>query len=144
MISSMTGFGHAGREVDGIAYTVEIKTVNNRYLKTIVKLSDYGSFLADDIEKLLRKHIHRGTVNYSLSIQNVCGQALYNVDENALNQYISKLRDVAKANDIHGEIGLAELLTLPGVIQPGEPDAEYADRMREAVLALTTEAVESL
>jgi len=63
MISSMTGFGEASAEIDGIACTLEIKSVNNRFLKTHLRLPDIAAFLENDIEAKLRNDIHRGTVN---------------------------------------------------------------------------------
>ena len=144
MISSMTGFGRASYEVDGAAYSIEIRTVNNRYLKTILRLSDFGAFLVDDIERLLRKEIHRGTVNYSLSIENIFGRVQFNVDEKALNKYIAKLQTVAKANGIECRIDLADMLTLPGIVQPATPDAEQAAKIKQAVLELTVKTIEQL
>ena len=53
MINSMTGFGEAQGEVNGVTYILEIKTVNNRYLKTSVRLPEVVAFLEEDIDKLL-------------------------------------------------------------------------------------------
>jgi len=64
MISSMTGFARISKEIDGISYTVEIKTVNNRYFKPGIKLPETIAFLAGDIEKYLRENIYRGSVGY--------------------------------------------------------------------------------
>ena len=40
MLRSMTGFGRADGEADGVRYVVEIRSVNNRHLKTVIKLPD--------------------------------------------------------------------------------------------------------
>ena len=144
MISSMTGFGEAAAEVDGVAYTVEIKTVNNRYYKIHLRLPDIATFLEGEIEKLLRTRIRRGTVSCGLYMKNVSGEALFEFDENTLVSYITKLRDIAKTNDIEGPIDLAELLTLPGIVQPVCPDQSKADRMKEVILELTGRAIEQL
>jgi len=55
MINSMTGYGEAQGEVDGMSYSVEVKAVNNRYLKAIIKLPELAAFLEEDIERLLRE-----------------------------------------------------------------------------------------
>jgi len=144
MISSMTGFGEATAEVEGIAYTVEIKTVNNRYFKTHLRLPDIASFLEGEIEKLLRSRIHRGTVSCGLYMKNVSGEALFELDENTLASYIAKLRDIAKANNLESHIDLAGLLTLPGVIQPLCPDEAKTSRMKEVVLELINRTIEQL
>ena len=47
----MTGYGAANGQLDGVVYAVEIKTVNNRYFKSRIKLPDLAAFLEEDIEK---------------------------------------------------------------------------------------------
>ena len=84
MINSMTGYGEAQGEADGISYAVEVKTVNNRYFKTIIKLPELATFLEEDIDKLLRKNISRGTVNYALRLKDTSASALFDIDEAAL------------------------------------------------------------
>ena len=113
----MTGFGGAAGEANGIAYSIEIRTVNNRYYKAMVRLPDVMSFLNDTVDKLLKKHIRRGTVNYSLQIKNVAGQELFDIDELTIQSYITKLKKIAESSNIEYQIDLSELLTLPGIIQ---------------------------
>ena len=66
MINSMTGYGEAQGQFNGASYAVEIKTVNNRYFKTIIRLPELAAFLEENIDKLLRKNLSRGTINLSL------------------------------------------------------------------------------
>ena len=140
----MTGFGEAAAEVDGIVYTLEIRTVNNRYLKLYLRLPEMASFCQETIEKLLRKNIRRGSINYSLFMKNVSGRSLFDVDQNAINDYIVKLKSIAEANNLQCKIDLAQLLTLPAVIQPAAPDDSQAETIKQAVLTLTAQAIEKL
>ena len=144
MISSMTGFAEIAHQADGIAYAVEIRTVNNRYLKTNVRLPDVAAFLADDIEKILRSKVYRGTVNYSLRMQSVSAQTLFDLDENALTAYVQKLKSLAEAHNIDTHINLADLLVLPGVILPATPDEKFAEIIKITVIELTQKAVDAL
>jgi uncharacterized protein (TIGR00255 family) len=144
MISSMTGFGEASAEVDGVVYTVEIKTVNNRYVKIHLRMPEIVSFLEMEVEGFLRKRIRRGMVNCSIRMKNVSGQALFDVDANALNGYLIKLKDLARSNEIDYKIDLAEMLTLPGIVQPAVPAQEQAEKMKTAILELVGQAVEKL
>ena len=144
MIRSMTGFGQACAEIDGVIYTVEIRSVNNRYLKIQVRLPDMLAFLESEIEKLHRQHIQRGTVYYSLCMKNVSGQALFDIDENTLSAYVQRLKGLLGADDGHGRIDLAGMLSLPGIVQPAIPTEEQTQRMRQAALALTQEALDQL
>ena len=68
MIRSMTGFGGATGRVEGVEYTVEIRSVNNRYLKPVLKLPEYWAGIEAEAEDLLRKQIGRGTVTMAAAV----------------------------------------------------------------------------
>ncbi|MHC5083188.1 MAG: YicC/YloC family endoribonuclease [Planctomycetota bacterium] len=144
MISSMTGFGQACVEVDGVVYTAEVRSVNNRYFKSQLRLPDMVAFLEGEIEKLHRATIQRGTVNFTLRMKNVSGQALFDVDENTLKTYIGRLKELLPDGDSHSRIDLASMLSLPGIVQPVHPDEAQLNRMRETVLSLAKEALDGL
>lgn len=120
---SMTGFGSATTRRGGYIVTSEIKTVNNRYLKTAYRISDGFSSLETKIESLLRGKIERGTVNVSLRLRREAARNNYSIDGDAVNEYfdqITKLRNGFRFGEL--PMGsLSDLLRLPGVIQ--EKDA---------------------
>jgi uncharacterized protein (TIGR00255 family) len=144
MICSMTGFGQACREVDGVVFTVEIRSVNNRYFKAQLRLPDLAAYLEGDIERLHREAVQRGTVSYSLRMKNVSGRALFDIDENTLKTYIQRLRNLLPEEDCHSRIDLASMLSLPGIVQPVIPDEAHMEMMRQVILSLTQEALEML
>lgn len=144
MIRSMTGFGQACAEADGVIYTVEIRSVNNRYLKTQFRLPDVVAFLETDLERLHRQLIQRGTINYSLRMKNVSGQALFDIDENTLRIYAERIKGLLADDDAHSRLDLGSMLMLPGIVQPAVPDEEKVERMKQAVLSLTQEALDRL
>jgi len=144
MINSMTGYGEAQSEADGVSYAIEIKTVNNRYLKTIIKLPELTTFLEEDIDKLLRKNISRGTINYVLRLKDTSANALFDIDEAALQAIVEKLSRAGSSTGIKGEIDLGNLLNLPGIIQPALPDKERVERIKKLVLQISQEALDKL
>ncbi|MHC4475340.1 MAG: YicC/YloC family endoribonuclease [Planctomycetota bacterium] len=144
MIQSMTGYGHAEGEVNGVTYVVEIKTVNNRYFKTIIKVPETATFLEGQVEKLLRRNLSRGTVNYVLRLKNAPVEMLFQIDETALRGAVEQLSGLMGSVDARGALDIASLLNLPGIVVPASPDEEAADQMKEAVLGLTQEALEKL
>lgn len=144
MINSMTGYGEAQGEADGVSYAVEIKTVNNRFLKTIIKLPELTTFLEEDIDKLLRKNISRGTINYVLRLKDTTASTLFDIDETALQAVAEKLSRVGSSTDIKGEIDLGNLLNLPGIIQPALPDKERVERIKKLVSRISQEALDKL
>lgn len=144
MIRSMTGFGQACAEIDGVIYTVEIRSVNNRYFKVQMRLPDMMAFLEGEIEKLHRQNVQRGTISYSLRMKNVSGKALFDIDENTLADYVQRLQNLLGSHDGHCRLDLAAMLSLPGIVQPAIPTEEQTEQMRQAVLALTQQALEKL
>jgi uncharacterized protein (TIGR00255 family) len=144
MLNSMTGYGEATEELDSVSYAVEIKTVNNRYLKTIVKLPETISFLEEDIDKELRKRLSRGTVNYVLRLKGASASSLFEIDEAGLRAIISQLNEISSSVGVTGAIDLASLLELPGILQSVQPDEEQSARIRQFVLRLTGQALDKL
>ena len=144
MIHSMTGFGRASVQVDGIAYAVELKSVNNRHFKAYLRLPDTAAFLGEEIEKLLNTQIDRGTVNFSLRLGSIPIQALYEIDADAVKAYAKMLQKVSKDIGNDRNLDLTNLLSLPGIVQPVEPDEAFANTVRTTVLDLTNQAIEKL
>lgn len=144
MLNSMTGYGTADGQYDGICYAVEIKAVNNRYLKTIVKLPEAAAFLEDDIEKCLRRNLSRGTINYVLRLKGASASALFEIDEAALRFIVGKLSAVSSSVGVAGTIDMASLLDLPGVVQPILPDEDESRKVTDLVLKITQEALDKL
>jgi uncharacterized protein (TIGR00255 family) len=144
MINSMTGYGEAQSEADGVSYAVEIKTVNNRYFKTIIKLPEPASFLEEDIDKLLRKNISRGTINYVLHLKDASANVLFDIDEAALQAVVEKLSKAGSSSNINGAIDIGNLLNLPGIIQPVLPDKQRAEQIKKLVLQISQKALDKL
>ena len=144
MINSMTGYGQAQGEIDGASYAVEVKAVNNRYFKSIIKLPDLMAFLEEDIEKLLRKNLTRGTVNYVLRLKEVSTDVLFNIDETALQKVVEKLNRAGSTFGLEGAFDIGNLLNLPGIIRPISPDEEMVKQTKEAVLGVSRKAIDKL
>ncbi len=140
----MTGFGEAQGEINGATYIVEIKTVNNRYLKTSVRLPEAVAFLEEDIDKLLRKNLSRGMVICVLRLKNVPANVLFDIDETALRAIMEKLSRIVSSANTKSSIDMGGLLTLPGIVQPALPDEEKAEQIKEMVLSITQKAIDQL
>ena len=144
MINCMSGYGEAQGEAEGVSYAVEIKTVNNRYFKTIIKLPELASFLEEDIDKLLRKNILRGTTNYVLRLKDASASTLFDIDEMALQAVVEKLSRAGLSSGINGAIDIGNLLNLPGIIQTALPDEKRAEQIRKLALQISQEALDKL
>ncbi len=140
----MTGYGDAEGQLNGVTYTVEIKTVNNRYLKANMKLPETVAFLEEAIEKLLRRNLSRGTVNYVLRLKNAPANVLFDIDEPALQTLMERLNRIASSANINCPIDIGGLLNLPGILEPASPDEKVAKKIKKTVLDISQEAIEKL
>jgi len=137
----MTGYGQAQGEVNGVSYLVEIKTVNHRYFKAIIRLPEPVAFIEEDIDKLLRNDMSRGTINYVLRLKNSSVNSLFDIDETALKAIAEKLNRAGSSAGINGAIDIGNLLSLPGIIQPALPDKQASEQIRGKVLEVSLEAI---
>jgi len=140
----MTGYGDAEGQLNGITYMVEIKTVNNRYLKTNIKLPETAAFLEEAIDKLIRANLSRGTVNYVLKFKNAPANVLFDIDETALQTIIERLNRIAASANITCPIDIGALLSLPGILEPASPDEEIAEQIKKTVIDVSQEAIGKL
>jgi uncharacterized protein (TIGR00255 family) len=142
-IRSMTGFGEASREVDGNVYHVEIRTVNNRYFKPSMRLPEDFAFMEQDLERLIRSRISRGTVNLRMWLRTMQENAAHLLNVPALKSYTRQLRDVA-GDQPHWGIDLSTLALLPGVCQPPEMSIAERDARWKIAAEITDEALDRL
>ncbi len=143
MIVSMTGFGDAAAERGGTHYAVEIRSLNNRYFKPVIKLPDTLSGLEPELESLLREKLGRGSITYVLKIRTDSPEAAYHINTGALSSYLAQLASV-KGLDDRLQIDLATLLTLPGVCQEPRDESDEIQRHGQMVRDLTAKAITKL
>ena len=89
MIKSMTGYGSAKGTVEGLEITVELKSVNNRYLDTSVRLPRSFLFAEEAIKAAVQAHISRGKVDVFVTVDTSdAGDMTVKVNEPLLRGYI--------------------------------------------------------
>lgn len=143
MLRSMTGFGAAQGCIEGVEYAVEVRSVNNRYLKLTTKLPETWSAAETDIEKLLRRRISRGSVTLTLRMRVPDDKAAYRVNTAALESYLDQLKMLEGGADPTLRIDLASLLQLPGVCEPAPMD-ELCEATRDGLMGLIADALDGL
>ena len=130
---SMTGHGRAQQSSDSLAIDVEIRSVNNRFLKVTYKLHESLSFLEPQIENFVRDKVRRGTVHVSIRVTGSASLSTQKVCVQTLSSYIHQVRSVL-AREVPYSVELGSVLQLPGVLLP----SEGADPEKIAGLVLTT------
>jgi len=96
VIRSMTGFGHASDQVDGVHYAVELRSLNNRFFKATFRLPDPLLSLDAELETRLRKQIHRGSLTLVAKMSETESAAARRVNERALSFYLEHAERLAR------------------------------------------------
>jgi uncharacterized protein (TIGR00255 family) len=143
MIVSMTGFGDATAERDGTHYAVEVRSLNNRFFKPVIKLPETISGLEPELETILRDKLGRGSITYVLKMRSDSAEAAYHINTHALKSYLEQLQAV-KGLDKLVSIDLASLVQLPGVCQEPRDESDEIERHGNVVRELTLKAVAKL
>jgi len=146
VIRSMTGFGDASCEVDGVHYAVELRSVNNRYFKATIRLPEALTGLEAELETRLRQMITRGSVLLNASLRQNQSVEGYEINRPMLQMYLDalhRLREDQIGSDPPVSVDLAQLLNLPGVVQPPSNTA-LIEAARPVLLQLIGQAVDKL
>jgi len=139
MLRSMTGYGEAKLEDEQFVLSIELKSVNNRFLKISGKVPEEVSYLLNDLEGQIRKSLLRGSVFFALRFEPKRDADLYEIDEGLLKKYLKTLTRINKELKTEDAIGIKDLLLLPGVVHTEE--ALHVGR--EEVLAVARSALEA-
>jgi uncharacterized protein (TIGR00255 family) len=143
MIVSMTGFGDASAERSGTHYAVEIRSLNNRFFKSVLKLPDNLSGLEPEVETLLREGLGRGSITYILKMRTDSAEAAYHINTQALSAYLEQLQQIRGLGSTVS-IDLASLVQLPGVCQEPRDETDEIARHGSVIRELTSIAIAKL
>ncbi len=113
---SMTGFGEAYCQQDGLTVGVEVRTINSRFFKLVVRTSEGFGSLEPRIEAVVRNRIHRGTVQISLRAERTKSPEEYKINTDVLDRYRLQLESLYRERSLEGEVDINALLALPGVV----------------------------
>lgn len=143
MICSMTGYGSARVSENGTCRELEIRSVNNRFLKLSIKLPEHLQFAESEVDKVLRAKLSRGSVTLALRMRTDSG-ATPPVDVGLLQQYVAALSQVKLPHGVQATIDLATVAALPGVSGPVQLDDEARRREVETITKLTGAALDAM
>lgn len=144
MIRSMTGFGEASAQIDGVHYSVEVRSLNNKYFKGVIRLSEAFQSLEAELESVLRQRLTRGTITLIASCNDSSASAAYTINQAALARYIQQLQAMPQISGGELRLDMAALLTLPGVLQPPADEEDRLLRARKHFTTVVNKACDSL
>ena len=127
MIRSMTGYGRAVQTVEGRVYTVEVRSVNNRYLDCSVKLPRAYSFAEDTVKQRVKAVVSRGKVDVMISVSVPTGEAMkISLNRPVLEGYLEAMRTIARDYQVREDISVTSLTRFSDifVVEKAQDDEE--------------------
>ena len=116
MLLSMTGFGEAHSQQDGLAVAVEVRAINSRFFKLTVRATEGYASLEPHIEELTRQNVRRGTVQVNLRVERFRSCQDFRINSDVLSGYRDQLLALYHKWDQAPVVSLEALLPLPGVV----------------------------
>ena len=127
MIRSMTGYGRAKETIHNRDITVELRSVNNRFLDCTVKIPRAYTFCEDEVRTQIQKAITRGKVDVFVTIQSVGAEATtVTVNRDLAAGYIRALHALSKEYDLRDDVSVMGVARFPDVltVSKAEEDME--------------------
>ena len=141
MIKSMTGYGRAVETVNGREFTVELRSVNNRYLDCSVRLPRIVSFGEDAVKQAVKASVSRGKVDVYITIRSEGGDDVQiSLNKTVLEGYLSAMRQMVDEFGVRDDIQVSTVSRLPEVFLIEKPQVDeeqlLADLMQVVAKAL--------
>ncbi len=125
MVKSMTGYGRAVETVNGREFTVEIRSVNNRYLDCTVKLPRTLSFAEDTVKQAVKASISRGKVDVFVSQRSEgMPEVTVSLNRDVAAAYIRAMRQMAEEFQIREDISVALVSQMSDVFTVDRPQVD--------------------
>ena len=141
MIKSMTGYGAAKAAADELEITVEVKSVNNRYLDCSVRIPRSFIFAEETIKASVTKHISRGKVDVFVSIDSSNAHDLsISVNEALASGYVQAVQRLSETYDLVSGLSALSLSRFPDVLQVQKKEMDR-DAISAAVGSILEQAL---
>ena len=133
----MTGYGRAVETVNGREFTVELRSVNNRYLDCSVRLPRILSFAEDAVKQAVKKSVSRGKVDVFISLHSESGEELsVSLNRNVLEGYLTAMRQMVTDYGVMDDISAANLSRMPEVFVVEKPEIDEEQLMADLMLVV--------
>ena len=142
MVKSMTGYGRAVETVNGREFTVELRSVNNRYLDCTVKLPRALSFAEDAVKQAVKGSISRGKVDVFISLRSEGAQDVkITLNTPMVEGYLDAMHKMAKDYGIREDISVSLLSRMPDVFTVDKPEVDEEQLLAD-LLSVVNQALE--
>jgi uncharacterized protein (TIGR00255 family) len=140
-MKSMTGYGKGTVTGDDFSVSVDLKTVNNRFLDIHLRAGSELAALESVIKKRISQRLSRGRVDVTISVERTA-QIAYELNRPLIAGYINALKQLQQDFNIGGELDINLLARIPGALQPARNGID--ERMTAALDAALDQALDEL
>ena len=143
MIKSMTGYGRAVETVNGREFTVELRSVNNRYLDCTVKMPRMVSFAEDAVKQAVKAAVSRGKVDVYISVKSE-GEVdtKITLNEGVVQGYLAAMRRMVTEFEVKDDISVSILSRMPEVFTVEKPEVDE-EALKNDLLSVVAKALDS-
>ena len=142
MIKSMTGYGRAVETVNGREFTVELRSVNNRYLDCSVRLPRMLSFAEDAVKQAVKASISRGKVDVFISVRSEAGDEVQvTLNQSVLKSYLAAMHQMVDEFGVADDISVSAVSRLPEVVVIEKPQVDE-DQLLADLMGVVGKALE--
>ena len=138
----MTGYGRAVETVNGREFTVELRSVNNRYLDCSVRLPRLLSFAEDAVKQAVKASVSRGKVDVFISLRSEAEDDVQvNLNRGVLEGYLSAMRQMVTEFGVQDDISVSTVSRLPEVFTVEKKEVDE-DQLLSDLLQAVSKALE--
>jgi len=141
MIKSMTGYGGAKGTSGKLEISIEVRSVNNRYLDSTIKLPRVFNAIEERLKAIVHESISRGKVDVYISIDSSKSDEIeIRINRPLVEAYVSALRTIAWENELSSDIRVADLTRFPDILQAEKKEVD-TEKLCEDISAVLTNAL---
>ena len=143
LIKSMTGYGRAVETVNGREFTVELRSVNNRYLDCTVKMPRSVSFAEEAVKQAVKAAVSRGKVDMFVTIKSEnSDDTKITLNTNLLEGYLAAMRQMVTEYGVRDDISVSTMSRLPEMFMVEKPEVDE-EQLKSDLLSVVAKALES-
>ncbi len=132
LIKSMTGYGRAVETVNGREFTVELRSVNNRYLDCTVKLPRSLSFAEEAVKQAVKQAVSRGKVDVFISLKSETAEDVsISINKAVLEGYLNAMRQMVTGYGVQDDISVSVASRLPDVFTVEKPQVDEEQLLQD-------------
>ncbi len=143
LVKSMTGYGRAVETVNGREFTVELRSVNNRYLDCTVKLPRILSFAEEAVKQAVKHTISRGKVDVFITVRSeAAADVKVSLNTAMVEGYLTTMKQLVSSYGVKDDISASAISRMPDVFTVEKPEVDEEQLLAD-LMYVVARALES-